>query len=43
MTTQANSQFLRPDFHRQDMRPHGLQAKNAKAAREAGILSVIRG
>jgi transposase len=27
MTTQANSQLLRPDFHRQDTRPHGLRAK----------------
>jgi hypothetical protein len=33
MTTQANSQLLRPDFHRQDTRPHGLRAKIAKAAK----------
>ena len=26
MTTRANSQFPRPDFHRQDKQPYGLRA-----------------
>ena len=26
MTTRANSQFPRPDFHRQDRQPYGLRA-----------------
>jgi hypothetical protein len=25
MTTRANSQFPRPDFHRQDKQPYGLR------------------
>jgi transposase InsO family protein len=31
MTTRANSQFPRPDFHRQDTSHYGLRAENAEA------------
>jgi hypothetical protein len=30
ITMRANSQFPQPDLHRQDMRPYGLHAKDAK-------------
>ena len=33
MTTRANSQFPRPDFHRQDKQPYGLRATVRKRFR----------
>jgi len=37
ITMRANSQFPQPDLHRQDMRPYGLHAKRAQAAKEPAV------
>jgi hypothetical protein len=34
MTTRANSQFPRPDFHRIDKQPYGLRATARERSRE---------